>query len=131
MNYVPREIPALTMVRALMKQYPRLRGLKVYAMHGKPPQLQIVGSSDESEMGQPGGDPEHSVMKNGDIYYNRGPNSVTVIMPVRDRNGDVVAAVRVVMQTFTGQTQQNAIIRAKPVVQDLQRRVKVASDLVE
>ena len=130
-TYVPREIPALTMVRDTMKKYPRLLGLKVYAPFGNPRQVQIIGSSDESEMGKLGGDAEQSVLKDGDIYYNKSQDSVTVIMPLRDRNGDSVAAVRVVMRTFTGQTQQNAIVRAKPVVKELQRHVKVASDLVE
>jgi hypothetical protein len=53
------------------------------------------------------------------------------MMPIRDRNGDGVAAVRVIMRTFPGQTEQNAIARATPVIHAVQERVHSLEDLVE
>jgi len=54
-----------------------------------------------------------------------------VVMPLRDRNGDPVAAVRVIMKTFAGQTEQNAVARALPVIREMQRRVASLQDLVQ
>jgi len=42
-----------------------------------------------------------------------------------------MAAARVIMKPFAGQTEQNAIARALPVVKDLQTRVRSLDDLVE
>ena len=52
-------------------------------------------------------------------------------MPLRDRNGDIIAAARVVMQTFAGQTEENAIVRATPFVKEIQARVTSLQDLVD
>jgi hypothetical protein len=54
-----------------------------------------------------------------------------VVVPLRDRNGDPVAALRLRMDSFPGQTQDNAIVRARPVVQFIESRFRNARDLVE
>lgn len=129
--YVPREVPARVMVRDVVKKYPRLLGLKVYAMTGSPPSPQLIASSDEKEVGAPGGETERDVLERGTIYYGKGKTSVSVVMPLRDRNGEVVGAVRVVMKSFLGETEQNALVRAMPIVKAFQARVNNASDLIE
>jgi len=50
---------------------------------------------------------------------------------LRDRNGDAMAAVRVVMKSFPGQTEENAIIRAAPIVKALQEKIRSLEDLIE
>jgi hypothetical protein len=50
---------------------------------------------------------------------------------VRDRNGDAVAAVRLRMDTFMGQTEQNALARARPIVKEIQARIQTLDDLVQ
>jgi hypothetical protein len=54
-----------------------------------------------------------------------------VTLPLRDRNGDSVAAVRVKMKSFKGQTEENAILRALPVVKQMQERVPATGDLAD
>ena len=56
---------------------------------------------------------------------------MSVVMPLRDRNGDPVAAVRVIMKTFAGQTEQNAMARAMPVVKEMQNRIISLQDLAQ
>jgi hypothetical protein len=51
-------------------------------------------------------------------------------MPLRDRNGDPIAATRLVMESFAGQTQQNALARARPIVKEMQARVQSLDELV-
>ena len=50
---------------------------------------------------------------------------------LRDRNGDPVAAVRVIMKSFAGQTEQAAFARALPVVREMQSHVTSLQDLVQ
>lgn len=127
--YVPREPPAQTMVRDVMMKYPRLLGLRIYVLEGEPLEPRTIASNNEQEIGQTGGAAERDVIERGTIYYQKTKSSVVVIMPLRDRNGEPVAAVRVQMRLFAGQTEQNALARAQPIVRQLQSRIKDASDL--
>lgn len=130
-TYTPHEPPAQSMVRDVMNKYPRLLGLKIYAPGTESVGARTIASSSENEIGCAGGVAERDVLERGTIYYQKTKTSVVVIMPLRDRNGDPVAAVRVEMRSFTGQTEQNAIARALPIVRQLQARIKDAADLTQ
>lgn len=126
--YTPREIPAVAMVRDMVKKYPRLRDLRVYALDDNR-EPRVVGSKHEEAIGSLGGESEKVCITEGSIYYGKDRQSVSVVMPLRDRNGDPIAAVRLVMETFVGQTQQNALARARPIVQQMQARVRSLDEL--
>jgi hypothetical protein len=121
--YTPREIAAKAVVRDAVKKYGRLRGLKVYTLdaQGEP---KVVASKDEKEIGSPGGQVEKDCIAKGVLFYGKDRESVSVVMPLRDRNGEPIAAARVVMETFIGQTEQNALARARPIVKEMQTRVQ-------
>ena len=128
--YAPRENPAQAMVRALVKEYPRLLGLQLYIAGNQPGTTRLLASKKAAEVGQAGGKTELAVLQQGTTYYGKEKDSVSVVLPLRDRNGDPMAAVRVVMKTHTGQTEQNAIIRATPIVSEMQKRAKSLPDLL-
>src|SRR5437867_1676719 len=129
--YTAREIPAQGIVREMMKKYPRLLGLKIYVLAPDRQATRLVGSNDEKEIGQPGGQAEKGVIANGVTYYGKEKGSVSVIKPLRDRNGDVVAAARIMMKSFPGQTQDNALARALPITKEMQARIRELEDLTE
>jgi hypothetical protein len=54
---------------------------------------------------------------------------VVVTLPLHDRNGEVIAALRVEMKSFFGQTEDNAVARARPIAQDMERRIVEAKDI--
>ena len=54
-----------------------------------------------------------------------------MVLPLRDRNGDPVAAVRVIMKRSAGQTEQHAFARAQPVVLEMQSRFSSLHDLTQ
>jgi hypothetical protein len=56
---------------------------------------------------------------------------VLVTMPLHDRNGETVGAVRVSMTTFFGQTEKNALARAIPIVKSMALRVSSAKELLQ
>jgi DNA-binding IclR family transcriptional regulator len=82
-------------------------------------------------VGHAGGKVEPDVIALGTTYCGKEKDSVSVVMPLRDRNGDPVAAVRVIMKPFSGQTEQNAYARAMPIIREMQGRVNSLQDLVQ
>jgi len=130
-NYSPRAILAQTLVMDMFQQYPRLLGLKIYAAAGKDLKVQSIASLDEKELSQPGGTIEQDVIARSTVYYGKEKDSVLVTLPFHDANGETVAAVKVVMKSFPGQTEKNAIARALPIVKGIEARVLKAADLVQ
>ncbi len=129
--YVPREVPAQVLVRDMVRKYPRLLGLKVYVAAGPPKGMRVIASKEETEIGQPGGKIEQEVTSQGTVFYGNEKGTVSVTMPLRDRNGEIVAAVRVILKSFAGQTEQNALVRASAIIKAMQERVQSTQDLVD
>ncbi|MDB6016453.1 MAG: hypothetical protein JWR19_942 [Pedosphaera sp.] len=129
--YTPREPLAQGIVRDAMVNHSHLLGLQVFMMAGKPGEPRLVASNQEKEIGQAGRKSDADTIARGTIYYNKEEGSTTVTLPLRDRNGDSVAAVRVKMKSFKGQTEENAILRALPVVKQMQERVPATGDLAD
>lgn len=129
-TYRPRESLAQVIVRDTMSRNPRLRGLKIYRLDesGEP---RVIASNDAADVGTPGGKSEKSAIADGQIFYGKGKDTVSVVQPLRDRNGNPVAAVRVTMNSFPGQTEQSVLQRALPIVKEMQARVQSHDDLGE
>jgi hypothetical protein len=130
-TYTPREPPAQAIVREALKNYPRLLGLELYVLSPDPHQPRLIASKDPKAIGQRGGHAEQDVIARDVIYYGKGKSSVIVTMPLHDRNGETVAAARVIMQTFPGQTEQNALARALPIVKEMEHRITSLQALLE
>jgi hypothetical protein len=129
-TYTPRVPLAQKIVSDMMAKYPRILALRVYAADAATGEPRIIGSKDETDLGQLGGKYEKETLANGKIYSSRNKEYAAIVMPLRDRNGEVAAAVRVHLTTFPGQTEQNALARATPIVKEMQGRVQNASELV-
>ena len=127
--YKPVEPPAQSIVRDMMKRYPRLLGLKIFSAGKGHAAIRMVASETESEIGGPAEKLEEEVIGKGSIYFGKEKSVVSVTMPLRDRNGDSVAALRVLMKPFPGQTEQNALGRALPIKKEIEARLLTAEDL--
>jgi hypothetical protein len=123
-DYIPREPFAQTLVREVMKANPRLVALRVFGLSTNGSGTQIIASTDEKEIGQPGEALERECIE-------KGEEVALVTMPLHDRNGDIVGAVRVSMTTFLGQTERNALARATPIVKAMEGRIVSAKELVQ
>jgi len=129
--YRPREVPAQVILRDVLKKYPRLLGLKIYVPGNDPNAPRLAASKEQKEVGQLGARIEQDVISQGTVYYGKEKDSVSVVMPLRDRNGEPIAAVRLIMKSAAGQTEENALIRAQPIVKAMQTRIQSLKDLVE
>lgn len=129
--YTASEPLAHKLVQDAFTKYNRLRNLKIYAPKGAAKNLQVVGAKDKADLGQAGGDTEAKVIAEGQPYYVPGKGEVTLVMPLRDHNGEAIAAARVVMESFPGQTRENALARALPIVKQMQMGITTLEALVE
>jgi hypothetical protein len=130
-TYTPREPPAQAIVREALKKYPRLLGLEVYVLAPDPHTPRLIASKDPKAIGKSGGHAEQDVINRNVTYYGKGRTSVEVTMPLHDRNGETVAAARVIMRTFPGQTENNALARALPIVKEMEARISSLQALIE
>ena len=128
---IGREKLATILVRDMLHKYPRLLGLRIFAHTGAPPKLCIVASQDPKELGQAGEKVEKDVVARDVVYTGKNSSTIVVTMPLHDRNGEVVGVVRVTLKPFMGQTEQNAIARALPIVKQMEQRVRSAEDLLQ
>jgi hypothetical protein len=128
-RFTPREPFVRVLLREMKEKYPRVLGLRVYGKTAENPNLRVMASTDESELGQAGTEVEQQIFSMDTPFFGRLKKGVVVTLPVHDRNGDVIAALRVEMTSFLGQTENNALARATPIAKDIERRIVEATDL--
>jgi len=131
MEYKPVIAPVQTAVADTLKKYSLLLGLKLYVAGPSPQSTRVVAAKDRAEIGQAGGTSELGTLTHGTIYYGKEQDAVSVVMPLRDRNGEITAALRLRMRSFAGQTEQNALGRAQPIAKHLETRLLGLKDLVD
>jgi hypothetical protein len=129
-DYTPRIPMAQTLVKNIFEKQPRILGLRIYALddQGIP---HIIASKDESEINQPGTDAEKKAITDSAISYGREKGVDTIVLPFRDRNGDPMAAVRMKLKSFMGETQQNALVRANMIIKSMQEQVISSDQLMQ
>jgi len=127
-DYTPIIPAAQVLVNRVMAQEPRVLGLQIYTAttNGLP---RIIASKDPTETGREGTDAEAGAIKDGTVFFGRDKGTVITTLPLHDRNGDFIAAVRVKLKSFFGETQDNAISRARTIVSLIQGQISSAKDL--
>ena len=127
-DYTPRIPNAQAMVNSVAAKQSRLLGLRVYTLEADG-STRVIASKDETEIGQPGTAAELQAIQDRTVSFGRDKNAVLVTLPMHDRNGEIIAAVRVKMKSFLGETQNNAVTRATTILQYLQQYCTSAEDL--
>ncbi len=130
-TFVPHETLAQTLIKEMFQKYPRLEGLKIYSTTAGNPALRVIASSNEKDLNQPGGKEEKDCVERSTVYFQKKDDNVGVTFPLHDRNGEVVAALEVIMRSFPGQTEKNAVGRATPIVKNFEERIGSLKDLTE
>jgi hypothetical protein len=122
-DYTPVIPAAQALVNSVLRQEPRILGLQIYTFATNNPGTNlpvILASKDPAECGQPGTDAELAAIRDGTVSFGRESDGVLVTLPLHDRNGEFIAAVRVKLKTFFGETQDNAVNRAMLILKLLQ-----------
>jgi hypothetical protein len=130
-TFTPREIFAQKLVNGALAEYSRLINLKIYATRRGEKAPEVIAGKNPNEIGLAGTTAEQDVIKTGHSYFGKGKETATVILPLRDRNGEPMAAVSVEMKTFRGQTEDNALVRAQPIIRKIQGQANSLDELLE
>jgi hypothetical protein len=128
-TYTPREPYVKALLRDIHQKYPRVQALRVYGKTAENPALRVMASTQDAELGEAAGEVEEQIFELDTPFFGKLKTGVVVTLPVHDRNGEVIAALRVEMKSFLGQTEDNALARALPIVKDMERRIVEARDL--
>jgi hypothetical protein len=128
-EYTPRIPAAQMLVRSILEKQPRILGLRIYTLDDQGG-THIIASKDEKEIGQPGTDAEKEAITDGKTFFGREKGTVVLTLPFRDRNGDEMAALRVRLKSFFGETQDNALTRATMILKNMQAQVTSSEDLL-
>jgi hypothetical protein len=129
-DYTPLIPAAQALVNNILEKQARILGLRIYAFDDKG-QPHIIASKDEKEIGQPGTDAEKDAIANGKVYYGKSDGVDAITLPFRDRNGDPMAAVRVRLKSFFGESQENALTRATMLIKTMQAQITTSEDLLK
>jgi hypothetical protein len=130
-DYTPVIPAAQTLVDNVMRDQPRILGLQIYTLNTNDNTTSILASKEPSEKGKPGTDAELAAIRDGTVSFARSHDAVYVTLPLHDRNGDFIAAVRLKLKTFFGETQDNAVNRATIILKMMQQFGVSADDLAK
>ena len=129
-DYKPRVPVAQQLVNATLADQSRILGLRIYTLQTSNT-TSIVASNDKAEIGQPGTVAELHAIQTGAVSFGRDHGTVILTLPLHDRNGDFIAAVRMRLKSFFGETENNALNRALMVVKKMQELGASGDDLLK
>jgi hypothetical protein len=129
-TYTPVVPMAQVLIQNIIQQQPRLLNLRIYTLD-KDGKARIIASKKPEEVGEAGGDAEQGAIDKGAIFFGRGKGTIAVTMPLEDRNGVPIAAVRIQWDRFPGETQDTAVNRARALVKDMQSKILSLQDLTQ
>ena len=127
--YTPRISLAQRLIGKIQTKWERIEDVQIYARPKPNEALKVVGSMEPSKLGLIASDVIEGVVKTTQFGYAKEDKSVIVTAPIRDRNGEPVAAVKVKMRSFRGQTKKASIVRIMPVVKLIESRMRDSKDL--
>ncbi|HEX7652923.1 MAG TPA: hypothetical protein VF607_05420 [Verrucomicrobiae bacterium] len=110
-NFTPRIPLAQQYVNQVLTQQSKLLGLRIYVLDGTNT-TKVIASKDLTEIGKAGTDAEWHAINDGATSYAKEKGVDYVTMPLRDRNGEYIGAVRVELDSFLGELENTALTRA-------------------
>ncbi len=132
-TYTPRETLAQSLVSDTVQKFPKLEAVKIFALRPGSSGPVVIASKNDKDMNQPGGKMESDVIASGRSYFGKDKKAgtITVTVPLRDRNGDAIAAASFTMKPFLGETEDTAALKTQTIVKTIQPRVTSLEDLLQ
>ena len=128
-DYTPIVPAAQLIVNKIVEKQTRIVGLRIYTLQTNDI-TRVIASKDIAELGKEGTDAEAMAIKDGAVSFGREKGIVVMTLPLHDRNGEFIGAVRVRLKSFFGETQDNALTRARMIVTEIQNQITSDKDLL-
>jgi hypothetical protein len=130
-SYTPREALATILVREIISKHTKLKNIRIVGKKSNNGALQVLASARPEEIGQPANDVEKDVFNNNKKYVGKSKELKVMLatLPLHDKNGDPVAAVRFEIDPFPGQTEKNVLERTGPLIKEMEQRVAANKEL--
>jgi hypothetical protein len=106
-----------------------LLGMKIYTMQADKPR--VIAATDPKEINSEGGDFEIKTLKGANGFCTKTKDQIDILVPLRDRNGEVAAAVKFALKPFPGETQDAAWGRCKAIQESMEDRMQGVNNLME
>jgi hypothetical protein len=129
-TYTPIVPPAQVAVESVLRQQPRIIELRICGLTSNNAAV-VVASKDPTERGEPGSESELGASRGGSAYFGRDQGTVVVVLPLHDRNGEVIGSTRFKLKSFLGETQNNALGRAALLMKIVEGFGMSAEDLAK
>lgn len=134
-EYTPHLPFAQALVKEMMEKFPtkKLTDIKIYAPQtpqssDKP---RVIAATDPKDINEEGGDYETKTFKGGSGFCTRKKGLIELILPLRDRNGEIAAVTKISMKPFPGETQEAAWGRCRPIQSAMEERMQGVNSLTE
>lgn len=128
-TFTPREKFVQLLVRETFQEHPKLVAIQLMMPPQGQKEVRIAASTRPEEIGGQGEGTDADCIATARNYFRKDKNYSYVTMPLRDRNGDSVAAVRFVMRRDTIQPEETALARAIPILKEMQERASAVETL--
>lgn len=128
-DYTPIVPNAQIILNGILEKEPRILGLRIYTAQTNGTTA-VIASKDTAEFGKLGTAAEAKAINDGTVSFGREKGAVVMTLPLHDRNGDFIGAVRLRLKSFFGETQDTALARARMIVTQIQDQVLSDKDLL-
>jgi hypothetical protein len=116
LDYTPLRTMAEVLVDMAQRKFEDLEEISLYAAVKGSERIQVIASSAPTLVGLAATDVERDVLEKKHTYRARERDRTTIMtVPLEDRNGDAVAALRIVYKGFRGETETTSLIKARGV----------------
>lgn len=130
-TYRPQIIAAQRIINQVMKKYSRLLQISLYAKRNENSLTTVIAGNQKERIGQAADEAVLDSILRRNIYFAKTRKTIILTLPVKDRNGEGMAACRIELKSFPGQTRQNAVARCLPIIQMIQAQALNREDLFQ
>lgn len=128
LDYTPLITMGQRLVNMAADRYPDFNEISLYTIEETDGFPVNIASSQSEKLGLKGGKEESDAIANKNTYRARGKNRITTVtLPLEDRNGEPIAALKVVYKGFRGESSATSRIKALKVAQYIQSNLGVAN----
>ena len=122
---------AQSLIEATLREFPYVLAMQMIGEVPVTEKFEVIATHDGEGVGTPATDSQIRVCTEGVRLHDKSDLGVILTVPLSDRNGDVIGAARITMESFPGQTKSNAMARTVPLVRFMESRIGVAKTLLD